>query len=224
LNAGRLPPGYTALTDQQTGGPIPDVLTLNRGPKGRGKVDSAGGVVVADAPPRSRFVIKSEGDTYAQRANRIKIQHRHGEIVAVIEIVSPGNKSSTNALRAFTRKAADLLWQGIHLLVIDLFPPSERDPQGIHKAIWDEVEVVPFELPPDKPLTVAAYQASPTKTAYVEPVAMGDELPDLPIFLTDFDYVAAPLEETYRASWAAFPRDFKPLLDPDRESMEFAGR
>ena len=51
LNAGRLPPGYVALTDQQTGGPIPDVLTLNRRPKGAGKGEPAGGLAVATAPP-----------------------------------------------------------------------------------------------------------------------------------------------------------------------------
>jgi hypothetical protein len=212
LNAGRLPPGFTALTDQQTGGPIPDVLTLNRKVKGRGKSEPAGGLAVAAAPPKARYILEGEGDIYARRANRIRIQHRHGEVVAVIEIVSPGNKSSQTALRAFVRKAADLIWQGIHLLVVDLFPPSDRDPQGIHKAIWDEVVETPFELPPDKPLTVVAYRAGPTRTAYVEPVAVGDALPDLPIFLTDFDYVPAPLEETYQASWAAFPADFKELL------------
>jgi hypothetical protein len=55
LNAGRLPPGFTALTDQQLGGPVPDV-----------------------APPKARFVDEVEEDTYARRANRIRIQHRHG--------------------------------------------------------------------------------------------------------------------------------------------------
>lgn len=213
LNAGRLPAGYVALADQQTGGPIPDVLTLNRGPKGRGKSEPAGGTAIATSPPQARFIITSEASIYAQRATRIVIQHRHGEIVAVIEIVSPGNKSSVNALRAFVRKAADLIWQGIHLLVVDLFPPSERDSQGIHKAIWDEIEDVPFVLPADKPLTVVSYRASPTKMAYVEPVAVGDTLPELPIFLTDYDYVKAPLEESYQTSWAAFPSDFKPLLE-----------
>jgi hypothetical protein len=217
LNAGRLPPGYVALADQQTGGPIPDVLTLNRRPPGTGKREPAGGLTVAAAPPHARFVIEAEDDTYARRANRIRIQHRHGEVVAVIEIVSPGNKNSWNGLRAFVRKAADLIWQGIHLLVVDLFPPSERDPQGIHKAIWDEIADRPFELPADKPLTVVAYRAGPIKVAYVEPVAVGDDLPGLPIFLTDDEYIPAPLEETYRTSWAAFPADFKPLLEaPDR--------
>jgi hypothetical protein len=214
LNAGRLPSGFTALTDQQTGGPIPDVLTLHRGPKKPGKVETGGSLAVATAPPKARFVDEAEEDTYARRANRIRIQHRHGQIVAVIEIVSPGNKSNRNALNAFVRKAADLIWQGINLLVIDLFPPSKRDPQGIHKAIWDEIAERQFELPADKRLTVAAYRAAPTKTAYVEPVAVGDDLPSLPISLTEDEYVPAPLEETYRASWAAYPADFKELLEP----------
>lgn len=214
LNAGRLPPGFTALTDQRIGGPIPDVLTLHRGPKSPGRLESVGGLAVAAAPPRARFIDEVEADTYSRRANRINIQHRHGQVVAVIEIVSPGNKSTRTALKSFVRKAADLIWQGIHLLVIDLFPPSERDPQGIHKAIWDEVAERFFELPDDKPLTVAAYRATPALTAYVDPVAVGDDLPSPPIFLTEYDYIPAPLEETYRASWAAYPADFKELLEP----------
>lgn len=219
LNAGRLPPGYVALADQQISGPIPDVLTLNRRPQDTGKREPAGGLAVATAPPHARFVVEAEEDTYARRANRIRIQHRHGEVVAVIQIVSPGNKSSRNALRAFVQKAAGLILQGIHLLVVDLFPPSERDPQGIHKAIWDEIVDQQFQLPADKRLTVVAYRAVPVKTAYVEPVAVGDELPGLPIFLTEDEYVPAPLEETYRASWAAFPADFKGLLEPAGGSL-----
>jgi hypothetical protein len=34
---------------------------------------------------------------------------------------------------------------------------------------------------------VVAYRAVPTKAAYVEPVAVGDELPSLPIFRTEED-------------------------------------
>lgn len=191
LNAGRLPPGYVALVEQQTGG-----------------------LAVARAAPRARFVIEAEEDAYARLANRICVRHRHGEVVAVIEIVSPGNKSSASALRAFIRKASNLIRDRIHLLVVDLFPPSVRDPQGIHKAIWDEIAERRFELPADKQLTVAAYRAAPIKTAYVEPVAAGDKLPALPIFLTEDGYALAPLEETYQASWAAFPGDLKELLEP----------
>lgn len=213
LNAGRLPAGYVALTDQQTGGPIPDVLALHRGQKILDKDDSDGGLAIATAPPKARFEVELDENTYSRRANTILIQHRHGKVVAVIEIVSPGNKNSQNALSTFVRKAANIIWQGIHLLVVDLFPPSVRDPQGIHHAIWEELGGVPFELPTDKQLTVVSYRATPTKKAYVEPVAVGDCLPEMPIFLSDREeFVLAPLPETYEASWAAYPSDFKELL------------
>src|SRR5690349_397511 len=91
LNAGVLPPGYVALADQQIGGPIPDVLTLSRGPRAE---RVSGATALATPSPKARFVVESESQTYAHRANRIRIQHRHGEVVAVVEIVSPGNKSS----------------------------------------------------------------------------------------------------------------------------------
>src|SRR5947209_17731798 len=88
LNAGRLPPGYLALADQQIGGPIPDVLTLHRGPQLAETRTSGSGLAVASAPPQARFVDEVEHDVYARRANRLRIQHRHGQIVAIIEIVS----------------------------------------------------------------------------------------------------------------------------------------
>jgi hypothetical protein len=202
LNSGELPPGHFALVDQHLHGPIADVLAFERS---------------AD-PEAPGGGTRSEADIYANRANRVIVRHRHGEVLAVIEIVSPGNKNSRDALRAFVEKSADLLRQGVHLLVIDLFPPSKRDPQGIHKAIWDEIEEQEFTLPPDKPLTVAAYDAGPAeRVAYVEPVAVGDELPSLPIFLTPQTYVPAPLEATYRATWDLFP--LKHLLErPATES------
>src|SRR5206468_115725 len=133
--------------------------------------------------------------------------------VAVIEIVSPGNKASRAQLRAFVAKSADLLCQGVHLLVIDLFPPGKRDPHGIHKLIWDELEERDIELPPDKPLTVASYSAGEVKTAYVEPVAVGDGLPDMPLFLEPETYVPAPLEATYQTTWGVFPAALKGLLE-----------
>jgi len=121
--------------------------------------------------------------------------------VAVVEIVSPGNKESAYAVRSFARKAVEFLHAGVHLLIVDLFPPGPRDPQGIHKAIWDRLREEPFTLPPDKPLTVAAYAVGTEIVAYVEPVAVGDVLPEMPIFLTAQRYVPCPLEITYQTAW-----------------------
>ncbi len=136
-------------------------------------------------------------------------------MVAVLEIVSPGNKESRHAIRTFARKALAFLNAKIHLLIVDLFPPGRRDPQGIHKVIWDQLRDEPFTLPPDKPLTLAAYAAGGEITAYVEPVAVGDPLPDMPVFLTVDRYVPCPLESTYQTAWEQFPAPLKgPLESP----------
>jgi hypothetical protein len=156
-------------------------------------------------------------DVYAKRKNRIVIRHGRGKVVAVIEIVSPGNKDSQNAIRSFVEKAADFLEQGVHLLIVDLFPPTPRDPHGIHKAIWDQFTDEPCEAPPGKTLTVAAYLAGESPTAYVEPVGLGDELPSLPIFLSEDYYVPAPLESTYQQAWAVFPAMLKELMEQPAE-------
>lgn len=129
--------------------------------------------------------------------------------------MSPGNKDSQHAARSFARKAVEFLHAGVHLLIVDLFPPSKRDPQGVHKLIWDRIRDEPFELPPGKPLTLASYSAGSEITAYVEPVGVGDVLTDMPIFLTADRYVHCPLEATYQASWDAFPKALRgPLLEP----------
>jgi hypothetical protein len=59
----------------------------------------------------------------------------------------------------------ELLDAGIHLLVVDLFPPGPRDPQGIRRAIWSEIIGDLFQLPADKPLTFGSYSAGLVKRA-----------------------------------------------------------
>ena len=174
LNTGSLPRGYFALPEQNIHGPILDVLTLQLASEVEEPSEPTGGLAVATAPPRTRVVRKNEVETYAHKADRITVRHRHGNVVAVVELVSPGNKASRNELRTFVEKTTDLIRQNIHVLIIDLFPPGPRDPQGLHKAIWDEFIEEDFTLPPDKPLTLAAYDAGPLQVAYVESVAVGD--------------------------------------------------
>ncbi len=216
LNAGLLPPGYFALAEQITSGPEPDVVTLELAPPPGG--GSPAGSALFTAPPKMHWVSRAAVDRYARKANRITIRHPDGSVVAVVEIVSPGNKASRHALRAFARKAVEFLTAGVHLLVVDLFPPGRRDPHGIHKAIWDRIQDEPFALPADKPLTLAAYAAGAEVVAYVEPVAVGDALPDMPLFLTGDAYVWCPLEATYAVTWDQYPAVLKVSLEapPDR--------
>jgi hypothetical protein len=50
----------------------------------------------------------------------------------------------------------------------------------------------------------------------VEPIAVGDTLPSIPLFLKPEFYVPAPLEETYQATWNISPAVFKKLLESPR--------
>jgi hypothetical protein len=224
LNAGKLPPDYFALVEQNIRGPIPDVLTLRLSPRAdcgaeRGR-DGGGGIAIAERVPRTRLTRRAELDSYLRKASHIAVHHRHGDVVAVLEIVSPGNKACRAEFRALVEKSATLLRQGVHLLVLDLFPPGKRDPQGIHKAIWDEFEEEEMALPADKPLTLAAYDAGPECVAYVEFVGVGDSLPDMPLFLRPEFYVLAPLEDTYQTAWTMFPAALQGLLASPEDGAE----
>jgi hypothetical protein len=156
-------------------------------------------------------------DPYTLKRRTVVIRHvSNHRVVALIEIPSPGNKASRHALRAFLTKAASALAHGIHLLLIDLFPPGPRDPQGIHGSLWEQLAEEPHAQPADKPLTLAAYAAGPVPTAYVEPVAVGDALPDMPLFLAPEQYINVPLEPTYRAAYEGVPRFYRAILEaPD---------
>ncbi len=143
-----------------------------------------------------------------------KLVHGKGQVVqegpqkrAMVSV-----RDSRASLPQFVRKSAEFLRNGVHLLVIDLLPPSPRDPYGIHKAIFDEFEDRPFEFPSDKQLILAAYAAGepasglPT-TAYVEPVEVGDILPDMPAY---HDW----------AAWSTCPADMRELVESGRLTSE----
>ncbi|HEY3789124.1 MAG TPA: DUF4058 family protein [Urbifossiella sp.] len=217
LNAGLLPEGFFALAEKRTGGPVPDVVTLSL-PMQPGHTFE-GGLALAEAPIKTRYTAVADATRYAQKADRIKIHSPDGDVVAVIEIVSPGNKDSGHAVKSFVREAVEFLNAGIHLLIVDLFPPSKRDPQGLHKGIWDRLRDEEFRLPPDAPLTVVSYLAGMAIRAFVEPVAVGQALPDMPIFLTSNRYVLCPLESTYQTSWAVFPKVLKGPLEAPKSDI-----
>jgi hypothetical protein len=218
LNGGLLPPDYYAQAEQIAGPYGPDVLTLQSDelPTANGHPASSsgrGGIAVATAPPRARVTAAAEMDEYAQKRRTLVIRHSSGDrIVALLEIVSPGNKAARHAFRSFVEKAVEALYRGFHLLVLDLFPPTPRDPKGIHAAIWGEITDDPFDPPPGEPLTLAAYSAGPVKRAFVEPTAVGRELIEMPLFLDPETYINVPLEATYTAAFRGVPRKWQQVL------------
>jgi hypothetical protein len=222
LNAGRLPKGLSALVEQRSGPQEVDVLTVERRAKAQ-RPGAEEGVLTLERPVTT-IVRRTTKEIYAGRANRIVVKHHLGRIVAVIEILSPGNKDSRAALRDFVEKAIDFLRRGIHLLIVDLFPPTPRDPLGMHKVIWDEIHEEDFAFPKGKDRILASYETGGERFAYVEPVAVGDSLPEMPLFLATGVHIRVPLEPTYRAVWDASPEEMRTAVEsgimPEPEAEE----
>ena len=217
LNGGKLPEGYYALPEQVAAGFGPDVLTLqgppsDEAPSAVGARDTTTSTML-QTRPRARFTAEAEADFYRRKKSSIVVRHVSGDrIVAMIEIVSPGNKSTRHAFQALVDKASELLEYRIHLLIVDPFPPGPRDPNGVHAAIWEQIQDDPFKPPEDQPLTLVAYECDFTTRAYIETVAIGQALPDMPLFLEPNGCVMAPLEETYETAFRVMPRRWRTVL------------
>ena len=215
LNLGLLPEDYYALPEQQAAGFGPDVLTLQgRDADDEGAGEGGGVATAMQTRPQTRFVAQTDAEFYRRKKSSVVVRYVSGDrIIAMVKIVSPGNKGSRKAFRAFVDKACELLEHRIHLLIVDPFPPGPRDPNGVHAAIWEEVEDKPFCLPPDKPLTLVAYECELVTRAYIEPVAVGDVLPDIALFLEPNGCIHVPIEATYQTAFSVMPRRWKRVLE-----------
>lgn len=221
FNRSLLPVDYYALREQLAASFGTDVPTLQRvgdddgtGSREPRDIPSTGDKSVLLAPPKLQPTAETDMEFYRRKQKAVVVRHASGDrIVAVVEIVSPGNKAARNPLRAFVQKAAELLENGIHLLILDLHPPGRRDPDGIHGEIWQEIAGQEYSLPSERPLTLAAYETGNALRAYVVHVAVGDVLSDMPLFLELGKAVPVPLEATYNAAFAEVPRRWRQVLE-----------
>lgn len=222
LNSGILPADLFAMAEQIIGGPAPDVVTLRDWPDAPAAAwladgtQQTGGVTTLPepiAPPATEFSLAAS-QSYARKKSQIVIKHELGRVISVIELVSPGNKHSQAEIGRLVKKSASLVHEGINLLVVDPFPPTPRDPQGIANLIWHEIDAA-CELPfsADRPLVATSFQANPAPIAHFNLFAVGDPIPPMPVFLIEDRYVMLPLEETYQKVWSALPTPIRRIFD-----------
>jgi len=60
---------------------------------------------------------------------------------------------------------------------------------------------------------IASYEAAIDPCAYVEPVAIGRPLIEMPLFLTTGRYIDVPLERTYTMAYKGVPQRWKKEVD-----------
>jgi hypothetical protein len=188
LNGGLLPDGHYALTEAR------------ECPEGNPKLLDVGGDDDEAYRMLRRSIVVHEG------ASR--------QVKALIEILSPGNKDGEHHVQQFAVRATADLQQDRHLLIVDVHPAGIANSNSIHGAIWTLLAGEDCRLPNDKPLTAVAYSmADDCIQAWVEPLAVADPLPDMPLFLAKGKYVAAPLEKTYMAAYEKLPKIVKDIIE-----------
>jgi hypothetical protein len=174
-----------------------------------------GGVAVAEAPPRVQRKQTLELAALVRRRS-LAIRHVSGHrLVALVEIVSPANKDRRRHVDELVEKAVSALERGVHLLLVDLFPPGPHDPGGMHGAISQCLKESdePYDLPAGAPLTLASYVAGPRVDVYLEHLAVGAPLAAMPLFLRPDRYIHVPLEPTYQATYRGMPAFWREVLE-----------
>ena len=225
LNAGLLPDGYYALAEQHAGDYVADVLALHIPPSPEqlepitfSASDRSGGTAVADAPPQISRREKIELDIL-EIQRRVSIRHLSSHrIVAILEIVSPGNKNNQSRFEQFVYKTVDAIQRRINVLLIDIHATGRFDRDGIHSIIRSLLAPhIAASIDPPRHSTLASYCPDPPRSVdmYVEHVEPEMPLPDMPIFLNPDRYVNVPLEATYLEAWKGMPAFWRNVVCHD---------
>jgi hypothetical protein len=206
---GRLPRRYFAEPSVHSGTSAEiDVATFeneNEGvqPAGDGN-DNGGGVATAVwAPPRPTLAVAT--DLPAQDVYEVLVydEKRRCRLVAAVEIVSPANKDRPEHRRAFAAKCAGLLRERVSVVIVDV--ATTRTP-NLYGELLDLLGRSDPGLNPEPPLLYAtACRLTKRENEWVletwsHPLALGQPLPTMPLWLADNLAVPLELEESYEQS------------------------
>ncbi|MBI4604199.1 MAG: DUF4058 family protein [Planctomycetes bacterium] len=230
LNEGLLPRPYYAIAEPILGEAEPDVIALQaKIPSARSEKESysAPSLLRSDSPEGAVALAPSGvrleeflPDPYLRKARWIVIKDawQGDAVVAVIELVSRGNKISRARAEQFLRKTVGLLDRGIHVVMLDLHDPTNLVPRGFHILIADDLGHEASQPPADRPLSAVTYQVldGGAVRAHFVPLKVGDSMPEMPVFLTLHEFLRLPLEATYNEAYRSVPWKF-------REALEGAG-
>jgi hypothetical protein len=125
---------------------------------------------------------------------------RASRVLAVIELVSPGNKDDDESRESFAGKCLGYLAKGIGLVVIDIVTArlSNLHNWMVKLAKHD----AKFEMPGDPSIYTSAYRpVHRNKEDMIDlwtwELALGSHLPTVPLSLKEFGTIPLDLEKTY---------------------------
>ncbi|HLW65350.1 MAG TPA: DUF4058 family protein [Gemmataceae bacterium] len=201
-----LPAGYVAAPRVHRGSQIEiDVATYEKNSESEASPTSSrasgnGGVATAVWEPPPTLEIETDLPEQDEYEVRIYDEAHARELVAAIELVSPANKDRAENRRAFVAKCAALLQKNVSVSIIDLITTRHFN------LYTDLLELIGRTDPAMSPAPPPIYavtcrsrklQGRPRVAAWAYPLAVGQPLPPLPIWLTEETRVRLDLEASY---------------------------
>jgi hypothetical protein len=199
-----LPEGYYAIPEVPLGDQIEiDVATLESNEPG----SLAGGAATAVwAPPRPLLAARVDFSRVQGVAVHVFQDQGGPQLRAAIELVSPANKDRPRSRLTFAAKCVGYLVRGVAVVVLDTVTGRNTN---LHTEIAQALEAAEG-LAWDSPthLYAVAYRAGSRQgqgqvEAWPEALAVGKELPVLPLWIGAHLSLPLPLEMTYTAACRA---------------------
>jgi hypothetical protein len=205
LNLRGLPSGYFAEMQVHVGTRIEvDVATWERASREASPSPSSdGGTAVLTAPAWAPPVPQLNMPAVFPDDLEVQVYSTEGgpTLVAVVELVSPGNKDRPEYRRAFAAKCAAYLQRGIGLVVVDVITTRQANLHDEMIRLMGLSEDA-FAFPGEANLYAAAYRPVHRPQAdqidvWTAPLVVGDPLPVLPLPVRGYGCVRLDLEGSY---------------------------
>jgi hypothetical protein len=205
LNLRLLPTRYRSDAETHLGIAVEiDVATFDEERPAGAQAGGGNGIATAVwAPPRATQTFAVDFPAQDVFEVRVYDDERGQRLVAAVELVSPGNKDRAENRRAFVVKCASLLQQRVSVVIVDIITDRRAD---LRNELLDMLGV---SRSPTEPATGNLYAvALRTRKEdgpwhldlWQEPVALGQPLPTLPLWLAADFAVPLELETAYEAS------------------------
>jgi hypothetical protein len=202
LSEAHLPPGYYAETELRLGTLLQiDAAARHDGttPRPTPPNGEATSPWAAGAPTQTIEVAIPEEDTF-----EVQVLEEPNRLVAAIELVSPSNKKSPEERRSFAAKVVSYLRGGVCAVVVDVVTERHSDLYEDILAMLGHERGQPWPgVPPLYALTLryARQQGRMRLESWEHPLALGEQLPTMPLWLSPTLSIPLELEWTYQDAY-----------------------
>jgi hypothetical protein len=197
-----LPEGYAAAPGVRLGAAFEiDVSASERAEPTEEALGDEGATPLAWKVPAPTLTLETDLPEQDEYEVRVYDAHRGRTLVAVIELVSPSNKDRPESRRAFVAKCAALLQKNVCVSIVDVVTVRQFN---LYADLLDLIGCSDPSLGTEPPHLYAVtlrgrkrIRKRPLLDTWFSPMAVGQSLPTLPVWL-DVDLgVSLDLESSY---------------------------